>query len=166
MGEPMDEKIAKMNRVRNTTATRRRAVNMRSLIEQLRAGPMDTYAVSSFLSYSVSGARKYLNDMLNCGVLIGEAQENDLYLYRLSEDESKIAEFEQSLETFLKPKTLPPEERASPRNQLANSGRNIHVMTDDVTFRVSVNRNAGEGQRDPLVAALFGAAKAPATPTA
>lgn len=167
MGETMDQKIADLNRVRNTTATRRRAENMRGLIAQLRDGPMDTYAVSTFLSYSVSGARKYLNDMLHVGVLVGEQRENDTYYYYLTDDESKIEDFLESLRMFVMPKIVPAEDRPKTRKQLSSEdGRNIHLLTDDVTFRVSAAPNAGEGKRDPLVAALFGSPKAPATHTA
>ena len=155
--------MAPIERVRSTSATQRRIENMQKLIGELTTHEMLADENASFLKFSPSGASKNIRDQR-------EARDNELaryiegtatYLgkavYQISPDPERVKAF---LAAIVQPKregAAPRKERPGLREQsMAGTGRHFHILADDTHYAIRVNRSPVA--RDPLVAALFGAA--------
>lgn len=154
-------RLASLDRVRNTVATRSRLVSLGKAIEALKAGPMTMMEISTVLEFSPSGTRKYIRDLADYGML-----EVVPKLSKTSCDTFKLVANEEAVETFLEhirknDSLIPTKKTADDRKKQYNSrfaGRQIYSAHDDQPFKVSSARNAGEGKRDAMVAFLFGSA--------
>ena len=152
-----------IERVRSTSATLRRIENMQKLIHELSAHEMLADEIAWFLKFSPSGARKYIRDLRDAGVIElaryieGTATYLGKAVYQISPDPDRVKAF---LAAIVQPKregAAPRKERPGLREQnMAGSGRHFHILADDTHYAIRVNRNPVA--RDPLVAALFGAA--------
>ncbi|MES2127963.1 MAG: winged helix-turn-helix domain-containing protein [Pseudomonadota bacterium] len=157
--------MAPIERVRSTSATQRRIENMQKLIGELMTHEMLADEIAWFLKFSPSGARKYIRDLREAGVIElaryieGTATYLGKAVYRISPDPERVQAF---LAAIVQPKregAPPRKERAGAREQnMAGAGRHFHILADDTHYAIRVNRNPVG--RDPLVAALFGAAPA------
>src|SRR5262249_45278320 len=71
--QPLDRKpglgMAPIERVRSTSATLRRIENMQKLIGELAMHEMLADEIAWFLKFSPSGARKYIRDLREAGVI-------------------------------------------------------------------------------------------------
>lgn len=165
---------------RSTASTRERALNMQKAIVlfQVSEQPISTDEISELLNFSPSGSRKYLQDLFNWGIIkiatIGSTA-GTRTAYEIVDDDKHVAQFVQRLKenacASSSPKSpvdivLSDEEvegrivaHKKKRHQELFGDRQIHVMSDDVYYSVRLQKNDGEGKRDPLVAALFGPAK-------
>ena len=161
--------MAPIERVRSTSATQRRIENMQKLIGELMTHEMLADEIAWFLKFSPSGARKYIRDLREAGVIElaryieGTATYLGKAVYRISPDPDRVQAF---LAAIVQPKregAPPRKERPGAREQsMAGAGRHFHILADDTHYAIRVNRNPVA--RDPLVAALFGAA--PSAPAA
>jgi DNA-binding Lrp family transcriptional regulator len=155
--------MAPIERVRSTSATQRRIENMQKLIGELSTHEMLADEIAWFLKFSPSGARKYIRDLREAGVIElaryieGTATYLGKAVYQISPDPERVKAF---LAAIVQPKRegVPPrKERPGLREQnMAGTGRHFHILADDTHYAIRVNRNPVA--RDPLVAALFGAA--------
>ncbi|MFC3380187.1 winged helix-turn-helix domain-containing protein [Rugamonas sp. CCM 8940] len=155
--------MAPIERVRSTSATLRRIENMQKLIGELSMHEMLADEIAWFLKFSPSGARKYIRDLREAGVIElaryieGTATYLGKAVYQLTPDPDRVRAF---LAAIVQPKregAPPRKERPGLREQhMAGSGRHFHILADDTHYAIRVNR--GPVMRDPLVAALFGSA--------
>ena len=157
--------MAPIERVRSTSATQRRIENMQKLIAELSTHEMLADEIAWFLKFSPSGARKYIRDLREAGVIElaryieGTATYLGKAVYQISPDPDRVKAF---LAAICQPKregAAPRKERPGLREQsMAGAGRHFHILADDTHYAIRVNRNPVA--RDPLVAALFGPAPA------
>lgn len=157
--------MAPIERVRSTSATLRRIENMQKLIGELAQHEMLADEIAWFLKFSPSGARKYIRDLREAGVIElaryieGTATYLGKAVYQLTPDPERVRTF---LAAIVQPKregAPPRRERPALRDQvMAGNGRHFHILADDTHYAIRVNR--APVARDPLVAALFGAAPA------
>jgi DNA-binding Lrp family transcriptional regulator len=155
--------LAPIERVRSTSATQRRIENMQKLIGELQTHEMLADEIAWFLKFSPSGARKYIRDLREAGVIElaryieGTATYLGKAVYRISPDPDRVKAF---LGAICQPKregAAPRKERPGLREQsMAGTGRHFHILADDTHYAIRVNRSPVT--RDPLVAALFGPA--------
>jgi DNA-binding Lrp family transcriptional regulator len=155
--------MAPIERVRSTSATQRRIENMQKLIGELSTHEMLADEIAWFLKFSPSGARKYIRDLREAGVIElaryieGTATYLGKAVYQISPDPDRVKAF---LAAIVQPKregAAPRKERPGLREQsMAGTGRHFHILADDTHYAIRVNRTPVA--RDPLVAALFGAA--------
>jgi hypothetical protein len=155
--------MAPIERVRSTSATLRRIENMQKLIGELSVHEMLADEIAWFLKFSPSGARKYIRDLRDAGVIElaryieGTATYLGKAVYQLTPDPERVRAF---LSAIVQPKregVVPRKERPGLREQsMAGNGRHFHILADDTHYAIRVNR--GPVMRDPLVAALFGSA--------
>jgi DNA-binding Lrp family transcriptional regulator len=156
-------KTAPIERVRSTSATQRRIENMQKLIGELSTHEMLADEIAWFLKFSPSGARKYIRDLREAGVIElaryieGTATYLGKAVYQISPDPERVKAF---LAAICQPKregAAPRKERPGLREQsMAGTGRHFHILADDTHYAIRVNRSPVA--RDPLVAALFGPA--------
>ncbi|MEC5163683.1 hypothetical protein ACFDR9_003434 [Janthinobacterium sp. CG_23.3] len=155
--------MAPIERVRSTSATLRRIENMQKLIGELSLHEMLADEIAWFLKFSPSGARKYIRDLRDAGVIElaryieGTATYLGKAVYQLTPDPERVRAF---LAAIVQPKregAAPRKDRPGLREQsMAGNGRHFHILADDTHYAIRVNR--GPVMRDPLVAALFGSA--------
>jgi DNA-binding Lrp family transcriptional regulator len=153
--------LAPIERVRSTSATLRRIENMQKLVAELQQHEMLADEIAWFLKFSPSGARKYIRDLRDAGVIElaryieGTATYLGKAVYQLTPDPERVKTF---LAAIVQPKregAPPRKERPSLREQaMAGAGRHFHILADDTHYAIRVNR--APVTRDPLVAALFG----------
>ena len=134
---------------------------MQKLIGELQTHEMLADEIAWFLKFSPSGARKYIRDLREAGVIElaryieGTATYLGKAVYRISPDPERVKAF---LAAICQPKregAAPRKERPGLREQsMAGSGRHFHILADDTHYAIRVNRSPVT--RDPLVAALFG----------
>ena len=154
--------LAPIERVRSTSATLRRIENMQKLIAELQNHEMLADEIAWFLKFSPSGARKYIRDLRDAGVIElaryieGTATYLGKAVYQLTPDAERVKAFLAAIAQPKREGAPPRKERPSLREQsMAGSGRHFHILADDTHYAIRVNR--GPVTRDPLVAALFGA---------
>jgi hypothetical protein len=155
--------MAPIERVRSTSATLRRIENMQKLIGEISLHEMLADEIAWFLKFSPSGARKYIRDLRDAGVieLARYIEGTSTYLgkavYQITPDPERVRAF---LAAIVQPKrdgVAPRKDRPGLREQsMSGSGRHFHILADDTHYAIRVNR--GPVMRDPLVAALFGSA--------
>jgi DNA-binding transcriptional ArsR family regulator len=145
-------------RIRHTVATQRRLDNMRMLVEALGQREMLADEICDLLKFSPSGARKYIRDLREDGVIElaryvdGTATYLGLAVYTLTPDPERVRAF---LAGLGQPQQLAPPSRGRlNRFAAAGPGRHFHIIADDTHYAVRVSRV--QVFRDPLVAALFG----------
>lgn len=160
---------------RCTSATRKRANNMKALIENLRAvGRMGRDEFGLFLGQSPSGGRKYLRELADDGLVIIVAfedarpgQKNGPPIFSLTPDAAAVDAYLLKLERI--PDNLT-ERRASidhtstgPRMQKvqAEDGRQVHMLRDDVEHKPRSARFKIPAH-EPVLAAFYGFAGAAA----
>jgi DNA-binding Lrp family transcriptional regulator len=163
--------MAPIERVRSTSATQRRIENMQKLIGELATHEMLADEIAWFLKFSPSGARKYIRDLRDAGVIElaryieGTATYLGKAVYQISPDPERVKAF---LAAIVQPKREGApvrKERPGLREQnMAGTGRHFHILADDTHYAIRMNRTPVS--RDPLVAALFGAAPAGSKETA
>ena len=154
--------MAPIERVRSTSATQRRIENMQKLIGELSTHEMLADEIAWFLKFSPSGARKYIRDLREAGVIElaryieGTATYLGKAVYQISPDPERVKAF---LAAIVQPKregVAPRKERPGLREQSMAGTGHFHILADDTHYAIRVNRSPVA--RDPLVAALFGAA--------
>ncbi len=155
--------MAPIERVRSTSATLRRIENMQKLIGELSVHEMLADEIAWFLKFSPSGARKYIRDLRDAGVIElaryieGTATYLGKAVYQITPDPERVRVF---LAAIVQPKrdgAAPRKDRPGLREQsMAGNGRHFHILADDTHYAIRINR--GPVMRDPLVAALFGSA--------
>jgi hypothetical protein len=147
-------------RVRQTTATRRRADNLRKIINALRAGDMLADDIHHLLGFSPSGGRKYIAELRSAEMLDIVRYEEKFRspvgtaVFGLTKNEEIIAAF---LAVIQEPSGAQPTERPKKQRVDAGIGRNIHIMGDDTHQVVRVPR-LKIPEHTELMARLFGLA--------
>lgn len=157
--------LAPIERVRSTSATQRRIENMQKLINELMDHEMLADEIAWFLKFSPSGARKYIRDLREAGVIElaryveGTATYLGKAVYQISPDPERVKAFLAAIAQPKREGAPPRKERPGLREQaMAGTGRHFHILADDTHYAIRVNRNPVG--RDPLVTALFGPAPA------
>ena len=157
--------LAPIERVRSTSATQRRIENMQKLINELMDHEMLADEIAWFLKFSPSGARKYIRDLREAGVIElaryveGTATYLGKAVYQISPDPERVQAFLAAIAQPKREGAPPRKERPGLREQaMAGAGRHFHILADDTHYAIRVNRNPVS--RDPLVTALFGPAPA------
>ena len=157
--------LAPIERVRSTSATQRRIENMQKLINELMDHEMLADEIAWFLKFSPSGARKYIRDLRDAGVIElaryveGTATYLGKAVYQISPDPERVQSFLAAIAQPKREGAPPRKERPGLREQaMAGAGRHFHILADDTHYAIRVNRNPVA--RDPLVTALFGPAPA------
>lgn len=157
--------LAPIERVRSTSATQRRIENMQKLINELMDHEMLADEIAWFLKFSPSGARKYIRDLREAGVIElaryveGTATYLGKAVYQISPDPERVQSFLAAIAQPKREGAPPRKERPGLREQaMAGAGRHFHILADDTHYAIRVNRNPVA--RDPLVTALFGPAPA------
>jgi hypothetical protein len=108
--------MAPIERVRSTSATQRRIENMQKLIGELSTHEMLADEIAWFLKFSPSGARKYIRDLREAGVIElaryieGTATYLGKAVYQISPDPERVKAF---LAAIVQPKR----EGAAPRKE-------------------------------------------------
>ena len=154
--------MAAIERVRSTSATLRRIENMQKLLNELSTHDMLADEIAWFLKFSPSGARKYIRDLRDAGVIElaryveGTATYLGKAVYRICPDTERVKAFLNAIEQPKREGHAPKQYRALHEQTLATTGRHFHILADDTHYAIRVNRSPVG--RDPLVAALFGAA--------
>lgn len=152
-----------------TTTPGRRTQLIVKLIEAFQSRDMSTDDVRQFLDLKISTAQKYVRELRDAGLLIVnkylETTSNSLgsAVYRLSDNAEKVHEF---MDEILKAKVkrsgrsrlrLLQTQDAATGMMTSASGHRIHILADDVPH--PIRTFCAPVKRDPLVEALFGAAK-------
>lgn len=150
-------------RSRDTCKTRVRLDNIRRLLAELAMRELLADDICDLLKYSPSGARKYIRDLREAGVLElsryvdGTATYLGKALYRLTPDAERVRMFLAELGHPLQGGTPRPKSSATRIPQAVSSGgRHFHILADDTHYAVRLS--SAPAVRDPLVAALFGPA--------
>lgn len=153
-----------MTRARHVTPihTTRRIERIRSLVTTLLTRELARDEVATLLEVTPSGARKYVGDLREAGViqLARYADGTDTALGHPVYTLAMTAEQAQAYLAGLA-ESAPP--RAAKLSKSAFSvasrdpGRHFHIMADDAPFSIRISRVPP--MRDPLVAAFFGAGR-------
>jgi hypothetical protein len=157
---------------RVTSATRARAQNILKCLDAFEAGPLCSSELQVVLEYSPSGTRKYITDFLRMGIIKtvsnGSSRTGEISVYGITDNVALIAQLREESKHHL---TLTSATLREQTNVVAREphvkkrthiherfpDRQIHLASDDVATGVRIFKNEGEGKRDHLVAALFGA---------
>lgn len=156
-----------MSRVRDTTATARRADHIRNIIARMRNSELTFADIQQILCMSPSGARKYVRELLSAEVIVidrsehirriaGKGSEQMIHYYKLTDDESKIDKLLAALSAPRAEKKK--EEEPRKRVLTGDPSRHFHIMEDDTHYPVKTQRKVPAP--DPLLAAFFGMAGA------
>jgi hypothetical protein len=130
----------------------RRIDNLRRLVAALAHGRMSPAAVAALLQVSHRAARNYLDELERAGV--AQCDPDRRTCLRLRPDPVLTQRF---LASLAEPAKQHLALRRSQSRHNANPGeRFLHVLADDVRFPLVLSQHPA--RRDPLVAALFGAA--------
>lgn len=143
-------------------STARRLENMRLLLAELSRRPMQIDDIAALLGASVSAARNYVLELCDAGVanaVDGWDGKSGKPHYRLAADPARSRAFlEQMTNPYRDAGVVVRRVTAGkPAKVAMGSGRNVHITGDDVHYAFRVEREPV--RRDPLVAALFGAAR-------
>lgn len=148
------------------SARERRAQQLLRVIEQLAVRSMTTLEVAHLLNCKSACAQKYLQQLRDEEVVILERHPeqgaSNKALYRLSNNSEKIREFQELI--------VQPKRHRSSREKLISlqaqgsilnvtvgaNGQRIYMLADETHH--AIRPHSEPVQRDPLVAALFGAA--------
>lgn len=135
-------------------ATKRRIENMRALIAEISTRDMDALEICELIQFTRSGGRKYIRDLTRVGVICvlpKGPNRNETPVFRLVGNADCIAKFMASIDRPL-PTAAPRKAMPPP---VAVPGSCVHICADDLNHTFRINRKPV--QRDPLVAAIFGA---------
>lgn len=124
---------------------------------------MTTDQIAESLNVSPSGGRKYSQDLLRAGVIEishtirGGASHIEKSVYKVSDDAERVKNFMRMLSERDGGYMQKSQRSEALRRNPEIPGAHLHTLADDTYFQV---RRAPKTipQRDPLVAALFGAA--------
>lgn len=126
--------------------TRHRESNTRRLIAALEHNDMSWREIGALLNISVSGVRKYANELMEAHVAVKRLSDAGCYVLCLTTNMDVIKRL---LATFSDDEPSPPK-APSP----LEPGTYVHVMSDDESY--VVKRQKHIPACDPLLAALFG----------
>jgi Rps23 Pro-64 3,4-dihydroxylase Tpa1-like proline 4-hydroxylase len=150
------------------SARERRAQQLLKLIEQLTVRSMTTIEAAHLLNCKSACAQKYLQQLRDEEVIVlerhPESSACSKAVYRLSSNSAKIREFQELI--------VQPKRNRSSREKLMSlqaqgsilnvtigeHGQRIYMLADETHH--AIRQHNDPVQRDPLVAALFGAAVA------
>jgi hypothetical protein len=148
----------------------RRAQQLLKLIDQLTMRSMTTHEVANLLNCKSACAQKYLQQLRDEDVIVLDrnaetgSSSSGKAVYRLSNNAEKIREFQELI--------VQPKKNRSSREKLISlqaqgsilnvtvgaNGQRIYMLADETHH--AIRSHSEPVQRDPLVAALFGAASA------
>jgi hypothetical protein len=133
----------------------RKIANMRRLVGALTQGSMGQAATAELLQVSYTAARSYLDILIRAGIVDRDPERRTRY--RLQAETSLAERFLSSLARNDESQRV--SLRRSTSRHCENPGATfLHVLSDDICFPLV--RHQILVRRDPLVAALFGAATA------
>ncbi|MFZ3286582.1 MAG: ArsR family transcriptional regulator [Telluria sp.] len=129
-----------------------RANNIRRLIAEITAREMSRDEIHTFLGFSPSGCRKYINPLHDAGVIeiarrLGASKRSlGQPVYCISSDAKRVTRFLAGLAT----NEPPPPRGARTQLEIAQRDptRHFHLLRDDIGYQVRVSRN--HVKRDPL----------------
>ncbi|MFS2136240.1 hypothetical protein [Duganella sp. Dugasp56] len=143
-------------------STGRRLDKLQALLAELSRRDLDVAAAASFLRCSPSTARSCLYELraaeVACQLPSTQVAQHDCLCFRATSDPTQIGYFLELLEAARLGDTVTV--RKAPSRALRSGGSSFHILGDDVKFALRLSR--AKARRDPLVAALFGGAPAPA----
>lgn len=151
-----------ISRVRDTSATARRADNIREIVALMRNSLMTFAGIQEVLRMSPSGTRKYVRELITSDVIMidhtdtipriaGKGAEQTVHYFRLTDDEAKITRLMGMLSA---PRTE--KKKGDPRKPTltGDPSRHFHIMMDDTHYAVKPQSKLPAP--DPLLAAFFG----------
>lgn len=138
-----------------------RTNNLRNLVERLRESPTQPWGIAGFLQFSASGARKYINELGDAGVIVIDSYPDQVGdalgqpAYSLTTDAKRVAEWRARLDAgefrgshWPRPK--------KPEFALADPSGGSYIKRDDVRYGVVGSKKPPKSDR--LVSLLFGTA--------
>lgn len=156
-----------LSRVRDTSATARRFENIKTIISTLRQCEMTRVDIQALLHFSPSGARKYVRELVNAGVMVvshiepvprasNKARDGQVHHFKLTDDEEIIANVLALVVKESNNKTK--EEKPKERVLSGDPTRHFHIVSDDTYYAVKVPHKRIPAP-DPVLAHLFGRAQ-------
>lgn len=138
----------------------RRLANLRALVAEFGGREIGCAGVALFLDCSLSAARNYVATLLDAGVIASHPDRQaagcvDRTLYRQAADPPEVHQFLGALTETHGAEGMPTRRGATELERSPDPER-IHRLWRDANFSVGAGRSPA--RRDPLVAALFGAA--------
>ena len=140
----------------------RRVVNLRALISEFAARNMGYCGVALFLNCSESTARNYVHELIDHRVIAyprirAQASCVDRTVYSLNPDPLIVRQFFETLvvSESRRRHSVSAGRYGGPGPVWSKNARHVHILWDDVAIVDSAQ--SAPVQRDPLVAALFGA---------
>lgn len=119
------------------------AANLKILVSALHQGPLAKDQICALLKNSESGTRKYLKELWMANILIVDTSVVPT-VYALSKAETHVKSF---LNTLQEKRSLP-RRRTNVNKAQLDPSRRIHLMHDDVHYKVRVR--TAVASRDPL----------------
>lgn len=137
----------------------RRIEQLRVLVAELMVRDLGCAAAAALLGCSVSAARAYLHELRAAGVLAASrirqpARSVDKMAFRLHPDTLLVHAFLDTLADAQHCDVISTK-RGGHKVDARTNVRHFHIMRDDC--HISLKVSSAPAQRDPLVAALFGA---------
>ena len=168
-GETAEQLKSRLARASNATLERapllrpssaRRLANLRALVAEFAGRAIGCAGVALFLDCSLSAARNYVAELLDAGVIASHPERQaagcvDRTLYRQAADPLKVDQFLGALTRTHGADGMAARRGAAEPGSSADPER-IHRLWRDADFSFGAGRSPA--RRDPLVAALFGAA--------
>ena len=138
----------------------RRLRNLRALVAEFSGRDIGNSGVALFLGCSLSAARNYVSELLDAGVVASHPVRQkagcvDRTLYRLTADPLAVHQFLAALVISHGIEGTPARRGAAGRERAPDFER-VHCLWREAGFSFGANHTPA--RRDPLVAALFGAA--------
>jgi hypothetical protein len=167
LAEKSSHALTPIKRTKMQSPSHQRIDNLMKLVKEFSAREMLVDEICRFLKFSGSGARKYVCDLREAGVIElaryinGTATYLGQPVYQLTPNKQHVDGFLAAIALSKTTVAAPKKERPSRQQQrlmkLGND-RHFHILGDDKHFPIRAGREVVH--RDPLVAALFGSAPA------
>ena len=162
--EPSPISLVSVERANSKSPAQRRVENIQLLIDELSKRSLLFGEIVLLLKFTPSGTRKYIGDLRAAGVIErapfikGTVTSPGNMGYQLSPDTERVRVFLEAIgqgnrDFFAKRK----KHAGLVERSTSGAGRRFHILADDEHF--AVRGNLERVTRDPLVAALFGAAR-------
>lgn len=144
-----------------------RIENMRNLVDYMRGRETTMDDVARKLKFTDTGARKYIAQLLEVGIVeivrgTGDTStKSAAILYRVTDSDERIEAGLTQIANKVSRATTKSAATVATRlgRDAAGNRRQFHILDDDEPFALHISRHVP--QRDPLVAALFGAVVEP-----
>lgn len=137
----------------------RRMEQLRALVSELMIRDIGYTGVATLLKWSQSAARMYVQELRGAGIVAAgpirqPADCVDKIVFRLNSNSQQVQAFLATLSQSQRC-NIAPSRKGEHKDEARSNVRRFHIMQDDA--KISLRVSDAPAQRDPLVAALFGA---------